>query len=282
MSQAVTVNTTGGAPTIGIGFSDPLSGPQGPGVTLQHNATYVSGSGTNTLTFKYTVTDADFDWNGLSIVENSLALNGGTMRSTVGADAELGNSFVDNNSAYRVDTIDLGSDGLLIRGNLVDNKWFYYWNNMGIGQPAAQDGMNHDVLDAIFNRDINGVVNTMDAQSDGKFGTTDVYRYGTLNGLQLALPTVGTPMTGNLSGTAVSGAGQINNTYNDLAAVWDAFNGTGTGTGLAGSPVGWHSTATYWGADVHANGNHRTFSPNGGVTSQYDETPGYAVALQVL
>ena len=53
-------------------------------------AGHTSGSGTQTLTFRYTVrsTDADSDW--LSIGVNALTLNGGTLQSGRGTNAALG------------------------------------------------------------------------------------------------------------------------------------------------------------------------------------------------
>jgi Ca2+-binding RTX toxin-like protein len=76
--QAVTVNTIGGSPTLLLetGVTDRL-------------ATYVSGSGSNTLTFSYTVQagdlSADLDYQSTG----ALALNGATIRSATSDDAIL-------------------------------------------------------------------------------------------------------------------------------------------------------------------------------------------------
>ena len=57
--------------------------------TIDHQATYTSGSGTNTLTFAYTVqagdNSADLDY----VSTSALALNGGTIRNTSASDAAL-------------------------------------------------------------------------------------------------------------------------------------------------------------------------------------------------
>ncbi len=95
--------------------------------------------------------------------------------------------------------IDLGSYGKLIAPVKVDGgKVYYYWDRSGDGTSndsgtlnSGNDYIQHDVLDSIFNKDINGNTNNSVANVDGQFGTTDIYRYGTLNGVQLALPTIG-------------------------------------------------------------------------------------------
>ncbi|WP_449419453.1 DUF4347 domain-containing protein [Phormidium nigroviride] len=76
-SKIVNVDTTGGTPTLAL-----PTGVTGP-------ATYVSGTGSNTLTFNYVVgaTDniADLDYGSAA----ALALNGGTINSALGTAATL-------------------------------------------------------------------------------------------------------------------------------------------------------------------------------------------------
>ncbi|WP_181690008.1 Ig-like domain-containing protein [Stutzerimonas zhaodongensis] len=76
--EAVTVDTTGGTPCITLTL--------GTGGTVP--ADYVSGSGTNTLTFRYTVAAGDQDANGIELA-SAITLNGGTVRDTAGNDAAL-------------------------------------------------------------------------------------------------------------------------------------------------------------------------------------------------
>lgn len=66
-SDAVTVDTTGGTPSIDFDMD---------GTTK--SLIWQSGSGTNTHTFAYTVVSADFDMTGI-IIEDNISLNGGTM-----------------------------------------------------------------------------------------------------------------------------------------------------------------------------------------------------------
>jgi VCBS repeat-containing protein len=193
--------------------------------------------------------------------------------------------------------IDLGSYGKLIAPVQVDGgKWYYHWDRSGDGTSADTGSLNggldfttHDVLDGIFNQDINGVVG-------GGGNTSDTYRYATINGVHLALPTVGgvtsspygaggignyQPGTTVGSATRANGSNADNVTYNDLLAVWDAYNGTGTGVSYAnGTPSGWQAY-TYLSATSSASG-HALFYLYLGYVSDYADGNTSYVALQVL
>ena len=195
-------------------------------------------------------------------------------------------------------SIDLGIYGKLIAPVQVEGNWYYFWDRSSDGTiydvgsfNGGVDYTTHNVLDGLFNHDINGVTNTTVANYDGGYGTTDTYRYGTLNSVSLALPTLGGQSSppygangiGNRQpGTTVSSGATTNDTYNDLLAIWDAYNGSGTGTGLQGTPAGWLSQH-YWSATPAPLG-HAVFTPEFGATngSSPDSTTFYYVALQVL
>ena len=82
-SEAVTVDTTGGTPSVGL----TLEG------TEARSAPYLRGSGTTALVFGYTLTATDGSHTSLLVPVDSLALNGGTIRSqATSADAALGHS----------------------------------------------------------------------------------------------------------------------------------------------------------------------------------------------
>ena len=82
-SEAVTVDTTGGTPSIGLDL----------GGTESRSATYLRGSGTTALVFAYTLTAADGSHTSLLVPIDSLTLNGGAIRSeATAADAALGHS----------------------------------------------------------------------------------------------------------------------------------------------------------------------------------------------
>ncbi|WP_050507312.1 SwmB domain-containing protein [Pseudomonas syringae] len=77
-NEATTVDTGGGTPRLAVTLDT--------GGTVYAN--YVSGSGTNALTFRYTVATGNADANGVSI-GGSLNLNGGTLKDSVGNNATL-------------------------------------------------------------------------------------------------------------------------------------------------------------------------------------------------
>ena len=120
--QAVVVDDAGGTPTL-------LMETGG----VDHAATYVSGSGSDTLTFAYTVqagdTSADLDYASTA----ALALDGGTIRSGAGVDAVLtlpatgGASSVAGQHAIVVDgiaptvvSVDAPANGTYVAGQQLD------------------------------------------------------------------------------------------------------------------------------------------------------------------
>ena len=72
------------------------------GNTVQ--ASYVSGSGTSALVFRYTVLTGQTDSNGIAIAANALTLNGGSLRDAAGNAAVLTHTAVADNALFRVDT----------------------------------------------------------------------------------------------------------------------------------------------------------------------------------
>ena len=96
MSETVTVT---GTPTLTI-----VVGEKGKTQT-EKTAKYASGSGTNALVFEYTVARGDADDNGVSVKADTLALNGGTIKDTVGNPATLTHTAVaDSGPGHKVDT----------------------------------------------------------------------------------------------------------------------------------------------------------------------------------
>ena len=78
--EAVTVDTTGGTPTVALTL----------GASTAKTAAYVRGSGTTELVFGYTLAKDEGPYDSVLLTLNSLALNGGAIRSTAsGADAAL-------------------------------------------------------------------------------------------------------------------------------------------------------------------------------------------------
>ena len=79
MDDAVTVDTTGGTPTIPLTIGGQV-----------RNADYVSGTGTTTLVFSYTIAADDFA-NGTIVVNDDIILAGGTIQDAAGNEADLDN-----------------------------------------------------------------------------------------------------------------------------------------------------------------------------------------------
>ena len=86
-TRAVAVDVTGGTPQLGLGIG-----------ASTRQASYVSGTGTTSLEFRYVVQSTDTDADGISVANAALGLNGGTI-TTSGANAVLwlaGHSFTDD------------------------------------------------------------------------------------------------------------------------------------------------------------------------------------------
>ncbi len=96
-----------------------------------------------------------------------------------------------------------------------------------------------------------------------------MHRFAQINGVKLALPTIGDgssfiSSSGFRNGTAVDNipAGENNPTYDDLLAIWDAHNGGGTSQGGNGTPAGWQVVG-FWSATPATNGHARLYTGDG-------------------
>ena len=91
-NESVTVNTTGGTPQLSITI----------GSTVRQ-AVYISGSGSTGILFRYTIQSGDLDTDG--ITTGTLVSNGGTLRDSGGASANLTLNSVGNTSGVLVDAV---------------------------------------------------------------------------------------------------------------------------------------------------------------------------------
>jgi hypothetical protein len=73
--------------------------------TNDKTATYVSGSGTTALVFKYTVVAGDEDTDGIEIEANKLELNSGTIKDSATNDANLTHTALATDSTRKVDAV---------------------------------------------------------------------------------------------------------------------------------------------------------------------------------
>ncbi|MDH4609817.1 DUF4347 domain-containing protein [Pseudomonas sp. BN102] len=94
LSEAVTVDTSGGTPRIAISL-------EGGGTVF---AEYLSGSGTTALMFRLTIASGQFDSNGISVGSAVLA-NGATLRDAVGNDAVTTLNGAGSTTDVRLDAV---------------------------------------------------------------------------------------------------------------------------------------------------------------------------------
>ena len=133
--------------------------------------------------------------------------------------------------------IDLGIFGQLIAPVQVEGKWYYHLdrNDDGLisGDSFNRDGNSAFPLSEIYN------LFKQDVGGNTGLSTDNTYRYATINGLNLALPTLGAEFQAlslrydgayELLGTSIANPSVTNSAYDDLSAIWDAYNGTRVGT----------------------------------------------------
>ncbi|OHC66263.1 MAG: hypothetical protein A2040_09215 [Rhodocyclales bacterium GWA2_65_19] len=278
-APVITDNVSGlatGTVTYTFNFSEGVTGFDASDVTLTNGT---KGAFTVVSASQYTLAvsvpdDGDVGSQPTGLVGTDLGLSVGTGYTDLAAGNAPASGATAAAQVYVDPVIDLGAYGMLIAPVHVDGKFYYYWDRSGDGTNAntgslngGVDYMTHDALDTIFN-----------SGSD----TTNSARSAVLDGLSVMLPTHGeaSVVTGYRPGTAIDNIplGETNPTYDDLLAIWDAHNGTGT-TGL---PSGWQHEY-YWSATPSASG-HASVHLYLGYVYDYPVTHGaaYSVALQVL
>lgn len=220
---------------------------------------------------------------------NLSAPSNATLSSTA-ASASL--TIEDDDLAGKSD-IDLGPEyGKLIEPVNVDGHWYYYWDRSGNGTTSDTQGtgylhnsdmLAHDELDKIFTQDVNGAVG-------GGGNTDDTYRYATLNDVRVALPTVGVEANRSnyFPGTTVGGPSpsqgsvMINPQYDDLLAIWDAYNGSDMNQFTMGAPQTWGTDYYYWSASSLSPTEHYLVGFDKGYVLGVQDTASYQVVLEVL
>ncbi len=98
--------------SVAVTFSGAVKVTGAPQITIDMDpanwgskqATYASGSDTNTLTFTHTVVEPNYSSQGIAVLEDTLALNGGTIRSvSSGKSADLSHDGLAHDSDHKVD-----------------------------------------------------------------------------------------------------------------------------------------------------------------------------------
>ncbi|KRB75761.1 DUF4347 domain-containing protein [Noviherbaspirillum sp. Root189] len=116
-NEAVVVNTVAGTPSITLDVG---------GISV--NATYVSGTGTNALTFRYTIASGSMDSDGIEVIGASISLNGATLKDSSSNDASLvlnskGSAvgvLVDTQAPYVTGNITVPTNATYIAGQTLD------------------------------------------------------------------------------------------------------------------------------------------------------------------
>ena len=84
--------------------SPQLSIDMDPAEWGEKQAAYQGGSGTKTLTFTHTVVEPNYSTQGIAVLANSLALNGGDIESkATDTDADLSHTGLAHDSGHKVD-----------------------------------------------------------------------------------------------------------------------------------------------------------------------------------
>ena len=197
----------------------------------------------------------------------------------------------DTSSLAGQNMIELGSYGNLIKGVQVEGKWYYYWDRSGDGTSADTQGSSNGTTSsyATDTMTMDWIESTFLESSTGTV-ITESNRTFSINGVSVALPTAngGVAYPGSINniqpGTSYTDAGATTNgttsTYNDLLAIWDAYNGTTTGTNVSGTPSGW-TAGGYLSASPSSYGHAGVNLYNGHVGDGGNNDNLY-VALQVL
>ncbi|MGW8168568.1 MAG: Ig-like domain-containing protein [Sulfurovaceae bacterium] len=289
------------APTIEMTITDDVGAAQGlitngaiiddtkPTISgkTEANATVTIKDGTTVLG---TVT-ADANGDYTFTPDEPLSMDQHTITAT--ATDAAGNTTTSVPTTFTIappEVIDLGDDGQLINPVFVDGNYYYYWDRdkdgEGIvnGNPDQDDWFTHDELDAVFMYDVNGA-----KRPDNLTDTNDTYRYAELEGYQVALPTYGgdklndhPQLPTNIDNDP---EGEINPTYDDLVAIWDAFEGhPDLANGITsenGTPPEW-ANGIYWSATPYETTQHYAMDLTNGTGGTNGETNQSWTAVQVI
>ena len=142
----VIVNTNGGIPFLPIATDSDLV-----------EAQYVSGTGTKTLTFRYTVQSGNVDANGI-IAGSNIITNGGTIKDSIGNDAKLTlNNVGSLRPAYNVSIATLtggniSADPTTAEAEATINLTITpdCGNRLKAGSLKYNDGSDHDIIGTSF------------------------------------------------------------------------------------------------------------------------------------
>ena len=176
-----------------------------------------------------------------------------------------------------------GTSAQLIKPIQVDGgHWYYILDANGDGAINGSDQINHNILDDILNKTLD---TTFDPTKDPLSQNT--YTFDNLTAklatIGVANPTAGTQYVNNTGIGSNMGDNTENANYNDLLAIWDAYNTQYTPYMKINAIVNgvqvehyWPSQ-DYWSADLSATGSHYVMGPGGSIRTAADTDVHYAV-----
>nr|MDH4481621.1 Ig-like domain-containing protein [Rhodoferax sp.] len=168
-----------------------------------------------------------------------------------------------------------GTNAQLVKPIQVDGgRWYYLLDTDGNG---VENTVTHDVLDNV----LNGALDT--TLDDG----TRLYRFGDLTAKLATIGVTGLEKVtdahyGTSIGAERTGDNTINDDYNDLLAIWDAYNGKARDQQSMQFNANYWPSSDYWAADLASAGKHYYMTQSGVVNVGADNSGRYAVFEVVL
>ena len=186
-SEIVNVATSGGTPFFVINVGG-----------VNKNANYLSGSGSQTLVFAYTIADGDSDFvGGITASANALHLNGGAIQDSNGNSLLLGSAAVE-----------AGSNTLIVNAATPTLSSLTYGSSDG--NLAAGETIN---LIASFNKSVSATAGTTLALNSGGFALyssgngSNQLTFAYTPAVGQSTPDLATALSAALAGTIQDGSG---------------------------------------------------------------------------
>ncbi|MDH0607084.1 Ig-like domain-containing protein, partial [Pseudomonas sp. GD03869] len=259
--SAATANghyVTGQIVDITVTFDDNVTVSGTPQLTLETGSNdrvvnYLSGSGTNTLTFRYTIQSGDTSLDLDYVSTSALALNGGSIRDSAGNDAIL----------------TLASPGTA--GSLGANKAIVIDSAPGIsnlnGDSVAWAGVGNTVM-----LDVGGNA----AMFDAEFSALNSGN-GNWSGASLTVQRAGTAVSADILGLNTAGALFTVNGGNlqSSGQTFATFTNTGGVLTITFTSSGTAATTALV-QDVARHISYRSDTPSGDATMRYTLSDGYS------
>ena len=199
-----------------------------PGVGTPQYATYVSGSGSSTLTFNLPITTATADTNGIDSITSPIELNGGTVKDISGNDATMPiTSYTANAISYSnlytkfdgrvpyVNTVTIPANGTYVTAQNLDIS-------LEFNRPVSFSGSPYIEID------MGGTPRQASLITSTSPATTLVFRYTTVPGDSAPTGIVITPSITQNGGT-IAGSAAPTNSY---------FSATGNNAFVVASTTG--------------------------------------------